>query len=62
MPAGELLDLIVPFKRDVYREVLAEFASLCPARKPVSALGPASYARIKRSACAAAATYDSLMS
>ena len=27
-PAGELLDLIVPFKRDVYRQVLAEFASL----------------------------------
>ena len=27
-PVGELLDLIVPFKRDVYRAVLAEFASL----------------------------------
>ena len=26
-PASELLDLIVPFKRDVYRQVLAEFAS-----------------------------------
>ena len=25
-PASELLDLIVPFKRDVYRDVLAEFA------------------------------------
>ena len=28
MAAGELLDLIVPFKRPVYREVLAEFAPL----------------------------------
>ncbi len=27
-PAGDLLDLIVPFKRDVYREVLAEFLPL----------------------------------
>ncbi|MBS0235007.1 MAG: RNA pyrophosphohydrolase [Proteobacteria bacterium] len=27
-PAGQLLDLIVPFKRDVYRHVLAEFALL----------------------------------
>jgi putative (di)nucleoside polyphosphate hydrolase len=27
-PVGELLDLIVPFKRDVYRAVLAEFAPL----------------------------------
>ncbi|MEQ1652796.1 MAG: RNA pyrophosphohydrolase [Hyphomicrobium sp.] len=27
-PVGELLDLIVPFKRDVYRVVLAEFAAL----------------------------------
>jgi putative (di)nucleoside polyphosphate hydrolase len=27
-PVGELLDLIVPFKRDVYRVVLAEFAPL----------------------------------
>ena len=27
-PVGELLDLIVPFKRAVYREVLSEFASL----------------------------------
>jgi putative (di)nucleoside polyphosphate hydrolase len=27
-PVGELLDLIVPFKRGVYREVLAEFAPL----------------------------------
>ena len=27
-PAGELMDLIVPFKRDVYRQVLAEFASM----------------------------------
>ena len=27
-PAGELLDLIVPFKRDVYRAVLAEFGPL----------------------------------
>jgi putative (di)nucleoside polyphosphate hydrolase len=28
MPAGDLLDLIVPFKRHVYREVLAEFTPL----------------------------------
>ena len=28
LPAGELLDLIVPFKRDVYRAVLTEFADL----------------------------------
>ena len=27
-PAGELLDLIVPFKRDVYRQVLGEFSAL----------------------------------
>jgi putative (di)nucleoside polyphosphate hydrolase len=27
-PAGELLDRIVPFKRDVYRQVLSEFARL----------------------------------
>ena len=27
-PVGELLDLVVPFKRDVYREVLANFAHL----------------------------------
>ena len=27
-PAAELLDLIVPFKRDVYRQVLADFARL----------------------------------
>ncbi len=27
-PASELADLIVPFKRDVYRAVLAEFADL----------------------------------
>jgi putative (di)nucleoside polyphosphate hydrolase len=27
-PADELLDLIVPFKREVYRDVLAEFAHL----------------------------------
>ena len=27
-PAAELIDLIVPFKRDVYRAVLAEFAPL----------------------------------
>jgi putative (di)nucleoside polyphosphate hydrolase len=28
MPAGDLLDLIVPFKRDVYRQVLRAFAPL----------------------------------
>jgi len=27
-PVSDLLDLIVPFKRDVYREVIAEFAPL----------------------------------
>ena len=27
-PVSELLDLIVPFKRDVYRQVLSEFAQL----------------------------------
>lgn len=27
-PIGELVDLIVPFKRDVYREVVAAFSSL----------------------------------
>lgn len=32
MPAGELLELVVPFKRDVYRQVLADFA---PLTKPV---------------------------
>ena len=32
-PVDELLDLIVPFKRDVYRAVLAEFA---PLARPVS--------------------------
>lgn len=28
VPVGELIDLIVPFKRDVYREVLAAFTPL----------------------------------
>ena len=28
MPVGDLLNRIVPFKRDVYRQVLAEFAPL----------------------------------
>jgi putative (di)nucleoside polyphosphate hydrolase len=32
--AGDLLDLIVPFKRDVYREVLAEFGPLARAVLP----------------------------
>lgn len=30
VPAGRLLDLIVPFKRDLYRRVLEEFAAYLP--------------------------------
>lgn len=33
-PASELLDLIVPFKREVYREVLADFAPLAKPLMP----------------------------
>ncbi|MBS0267742.1 MAG: RNA pyrophosphohydrolase [Proteobacteria bacterium] len=32
--AGDLLDLIVPFKREVYRDVLLEFAPLAQASRP----------------------------
>jgi len=34
IPVGELLELIVPFKRDVYRDVLAEFAPLARPQTP----------------------------
>ena len=41
MPAGELLDLIVPFKRDVYRQVLRNSRPM-PGPKAGKPLDPAS--------------------
>lgn len=34
IPPNELIDRIVPFKRDTYRAVFAEFADLLPGRAP----------------------------